>query len=329
LLPANDITACGIKDKRAVTFQQISITLRRREGLQCDHAYWRESVISACRQLFTINDWNWRRNDTPDAAGLAVGNFCLLTEPLFVGGNWGNHFKIKIRSALSAGIPAPAAVDIERMLRGRLARIAVEGFPNFFGTQRMGVLRDYSPSSSASSSSSSAIAYNRSPDSGMPLGPQVGKLLLQGRLKEAIEAIIVGAGEGEEEDVDVPVAADYGGDDATADSACERTQAHTDDDTAISSGAGQRAVAARALFESGASAYEVWRCFPAGCQRERALLKGMIRHGWGAEGEEGRVQCERVLEMLPYHTRLLWVHSYQVLIIIIIIIIIIIVIIYI
>ena len=279
--PANDISACGIKDKRALTYQQISITLRRPAAAA--PGYWREAVAGACGKLLELGQWNWRRNDKPDAAGLAAGNFSLLADPLFVGANWGNHFRIRIRGCA----PEVAAADVAAGLQLRLDRIAEAGFPNYFGSQRMGALRDYSSSSSSSNGGCGCGSE------ATPLGPRVGKLLLQGRLREAVEAIIIGdaaAGDDDEDD-DGAIGA------AAADEAAA---------------AATRIAAARSLFQSGAPPQEVLKAFPPSAQRERALLRGMARHGWSAQGDEGRRQAERVLEMLPYHTRLLWVHSYQV-----------------
>eukprot|EP01105_Mastigella_eilhardi_P010526 TRINITY_DN245_c0_g1_i1.p1 TRINITY_DN245_c0_g1~~TRINITY_DN245_c0_g1_i1.p1 ORF type:complete len:712 (-),score=221.44 TRINITY_DN245_c0_g1_i1:79-2133(-) len=91
----------GTKDKRAVTTQLMTV------------------FHLSAKELAHVNN---------RATNMKVGNFTYVKDCLFLGGLWGNRFRIAIRN-VSAG---------EEVIAAAVASLAKDGFINYFGLQRFG-----------------------------------------------------------------------------------------------------------------------------------------------------------------------------------------------
>lgn len=162
-LSLSDFAVAGIKDKRAVTTQRVSLCIHN------DHSnnsfLYEQRVYAIVTRLLAA---------TGETAMLQQGYMCsditFTDTPLAKGALWGNEFSILLRN-----LDAPQALPL---LTSRLEALTQYGFLNLYGSQRMGLLHDHTPL---------PLTLEH-----MPASPHIGKLLLCCRYKEAIDAIILG-----------------------------------------------------------------------------------------------------------------------------------------
>ena len=214
----SDVTFHGIKDKKAVTFQRCVITLRCQAAsvLECDDVIEQHDEC-----LKNVLDRNMRNHASgvinslslsfpyppmesttlqvtasshiDDNPSLSVYGFFITSRPLRIGGLWGNSFKIRIRNIAKYGSPSKPSREIVSALKCRFENIVNTGFPNFFGSQRMGY-QDPQTLDSTINTSGNPYIKNQIRYEGeiIPLGPIIGKLLLLGKYQKALNAIILG-----------------------------------------------------------------------------------------------------------------------------------------
>lgn len=205
----------------------------------------------------------------------------LALGPFRVGDLWGNRFKITIRrlrfahihlpdlgtaspsdpsssSSSSASFPSssrPVSVSLspKKHVEGCVRSIAGTGFPNFFGSQRMG----YQESQTLDPERN--LVHNGSVCA--PLGPSVGKMLLLGRYRDAVDAIILGSVKYEP-----PLGPETG------------------PGAVMGLGTGTGPLQnARSMYARGVEAGVVLNSMPRAAVKERMLLKAMVRFGWDVD----------------------------------------------
>jgi hypothetical protein len=213
-----------------------------------------------------------------------ISGMHLASGPYRVGDLWGNRFKITIRrirfahihvsdnrtasaspsepssssstSFNSSSRPVNVSVNVSPRahIEGCVRRIAHTGFPNFFGSQRMGYQESQTHDFGQVQTMDPILNV------GAPLGPSVGKMLLLGRYRDAVDAIILGAVR-----YDPSLGAGTG--------------------TWMRTGALQNA---RSMYARGVEAGVVLNSMPRAAVKERILLKAMVRFGWGVAERHSR-----------------------------------------
>jgi tRNA pseudouridine synthase D (TruD) len=213
-----------------------------------------------------------------------ISGMHLASGPFRVGDLWGNRFKITIRcirfahihvsdnrtasaspsepssssstSFNSSSRPVNVSVKVSPTahIEGCVRRIAHTGFPNFFGSQRMG----YQESQILDLGQGQTL--DPILNVGAPLGPSVGKMLLLGRYRDAVDAIILGAVR-----YNPSLGAGTG--------------------TWMGTSPLQNA---RSMYARGVEASVVLSSMPRAAVKERILLKAMVRFGWGVAERHSR-----------------------------------------
>ena len=133
-----------------------------------------------------------------DRPSLSVYGFFIASGPLRIGGLWGNSFKIRIRNIAKYGsyFSSEASREIVSSLKRRFENIINSGFPNFFGSQRMGYQDPQTLDSTVNNTANPCIRNLIEHERGItPLGPIIGKFLLLGKYQQALNAIILGSAE--------------------------------------------------------------------------------------------------------------------------------------
>ena len=225
----SDVSFCGIKDKKAVTYQRCVMTLRCHAGdvleeddviehsdeclkniLDRNMRNHASSVINSLTQSFPYLHMDSRETlslprplplsiNAPtlidDFPSLSVYGFFIAPGPLRIGAIWGNSFKIRIRNIAKYGSATKAfEKDISTLKKG-FENIANSGFPNFFGSQRMGYQELQTVDSVKKKTAEQEVKFKKDDGADRPLGPLIGKLLLLGKYHKAINAIILGTTE--------------------------------------------------------------------------------------------------------------------------------------
>jgi len=104
-VPYNTINYCGLKDKRSISVQQVSIKGNYTQKLK----------------KLKIRDYFFR-------------NIYPTRHPIKLGGHWGNNFTIVIRNI-------EPKENLEDNIENINNYIATNGFPNYYGLQRFGTFR--------------------------------------------------------------------------------------------------------------------------------------------------------------------------------------------
>ena len=319
----SDISFCGIKDKKALTYQRCVLAVRDTNRVNLDEGHLSgasPTCIHECLNVVSSGSLKERAagiittllNQFPDKdlhpsdgsevqsvancerGSVSVSGIYLALRPLKIGELWGNWFNIIIRNVRAASEDSgpdssQKAESLCASFQDAVNNTAITGFPNFFGSQRMGY----------QDQDRNVKEHEGSCGTSMPLGPSIGKLLLLGRYSEAISVIILGS------------------------SVYKSLK-----DNSLSGLQG-----ARDLFARGASIVSVLNLMPRTAIKERMLLKAMVRFGWIARayrkstfevftngnnsdshsnGQQEDVAISvRVLGQIPYSTRSLWVSAYQ------------------
>jgi hypothetical protein len=258
-VPMGDLSVAGVKDKHAVTYQRCVLTLRddpmATKTSTSDASLLavdtlREKAKGVLATLLSLSPHAARARSLLEKKSpyFTVSDISVANKPIQIGQLFGNRFRIRIRRLTTRAVPSiiddsigggsasgGADVDVVSSLRESAQLVSNYGFPNFFGSQRMGSatseaeteaidaidVNEYDVGDSLSSADEVAterasnaintiaaaetkgsIADELSPsilraggsiDSpSVPLGPQVGKLLLQKRYRAAIECVILG-----------------------------------------------------------------------------------------------------------------------------------------
>lgn len=183
-ISCNNICIAGIKDKKAITYQQLTITIHNEcfNGNEYEHHrdkrsrvddHWYCRIYEVCQQLLSFNDPNT----------ILIGNLSLVPKVLALGMIWGNYFSINIRNAAAPSCNNTSM--IYRILEERIQVLENRGYPNYYGSQRMGGGDSRNNDNSSSSSNSGACVV-------LPNGVRIGKNLVSGNYKFAIELILLG-----------------------------------------------------------------------------------------------------------------------------------------
>lgn len=123
---------------------------------------------------------------------VAVNYFYLRTSALNTGELWGNEFDITIRNPTRRSHDTSinsSTHSLREEVQRSLGFVQKCGFPNFYGSQRMG----YSNGMENSMATSDLLAWVgvRNQPSMLPSGPLIGRLLLTGQLDIAIHMIVL------------------------------------------------------------------------------------------------------------------------------------------
>lgn len=175
----HDISYGGIKDRRAKTTQLCCWTVRLPE--EANDVVNRTHISRALQRLHTLSQPHRRhpikrvKLDESVDSFITVSSIQARSKPINKGDIWGNTFHILLRN-LSTPVIDMDIHEIKRILLCRLDMLKVSGFPNYFGSQRMG----WSPQRD-----------DRSPGE-LPQGVLIGKLLVLERYNEAIDVILLG-----------------------------------------------------------------------------------------------------------------------------------------
>lgn len=239
--------------------------------------------------------------------GMALGDFEFRETGISPGDLKGNRFNILLRDVFVRDIPQvgngssldDVRIDISALdlIKERLLAIQQYGFPNFFGTQRMGI-----------------VSVNTI-DAPFPIGPIIGKYLLQNNATGAVYCILSGRDGGQEVIFPTRLSEDSG----------EITDAMIDlednDDEIIDEVEDIAPILqARALFSSGAPLSKVLQQIPQSSTRERKLLRNLIRFAPQSQSQRDPAvplsdlweeACRCAIRGLPYTTKQLWLSSYQ------------------
>lgn len=245
-VPIGQVQCAGIKDKRAVTFQQASVTAHsQQQALGC-RASARDLQVWVRDKLLQINQES--ACPASDETWVKVGKISFNhRRPVSMGELWGNRFEIVIRNirlqpnlAADRGHGGDGSERHEslNLFLDRLHLAQSRGCPNYFGSQRMG----------------SACG-----DSSKPISPIMGQHIVQGKYEAAVRCAICGDG------------SPRGG-------LAKNTSAFAE--------AMQVAQDSFLRANDAASIAATINLFPKNCHRERALLKGLRRFGMSEKGFE-------------------------------------------
>jgi tRNA(Glu) U13 pseudouridine synthase TruD len=245
--------------------------------------------------------------------GLAIGDIEFKEVGISPGDLSGNRFNILLRNVtLQTKDPVEKSQSLGPLdfVRDRLLALEQSGFPNFFGTQRMG------------------IVSIEAAGSGCPLGPLIGKYLMTGNGTSAVYCILSGRDGGEK--ITIPTRLNEQSQDVEEDQDEEGEGGREEED-----GGEEEAVEgpleevvdhvpilqARAMFLSGAPLTKVYRLLPQSLTRERKLVKNLIRYSPSrstpthTSADKLRIlweeACCAAIRGLPYTTKQLWLSSYQ------------------
>lgn len=196
----HDIKIGGIKDKLAETLQHVTIRLHFNED------YLKDSVGRMLSNEAYSNDNGGSSNEAPiieivqctidcmlfrlkamneemvsgaksnDGPRIEAGNASLTRKTNALGSLWGNEFKIVLREVKPENCDNVA--DVVSYLQDRMAHLMKCGFPNFFGSQRMG--------NNAADNSGDIENIDD-----LPIGPFIGKSVLLERYDDAIDSIMM------------------------------------------------------------------------------------------------------------------------------------------
>ena len=225
----SDVSFCGIKDKKAVTYQRCVITLRCHAGdvleeddviehsdeclkniLDRNMRNHASSVIKSLTQSFPYPHIDSRQTSPlslplplsinaatliDDFPSLSVNGFFIAPGPLRIGALWGNSFKIRLRNIAKHGSDTKVSKEDISGLKKGFENIANSGFPNFFGSQRMGHQELQTADSMNKNTLEQELKFEKDNSADRPLGPVIGKLLLLGKYQKAMNAIILGTAE--------------------------------------------------------------------------------------------------------------------------------------
>lgn len=204
-IPHHSFSFCGIKDCRAVTSQHCVISLRSvpivgpQSVKSMDIALKSQiqQIIRSLGRLSTPFYVHRKRNfekmmdsistDKIDEnrdedccsssdnlrrqSSLFVDQICVTNQILTKQSHWGNEFNILCRDiSLNHGDDSIKDFSVEKILQERQQFLKDHGYPNFFGSQRMGV----------------------QPETSFPSGVYVGKAIVLNDFRAAVEGLIFG-----------------------------------------------------------------------------------------------------------------------------------------
>jgi tRNA(Glu) U13 pseudouridine synthase TruD len=236
--------------------------------------------------------------------GMALGDLEFKETGISPGDLKGNRFNILLRDVHVQEIhPNENESDVcdginaLDLIKERLLTLQQYGFPNFFGTQRMGI-----------------ISVNTM-DTPSPIGPIIGKYLLQNNATGAVYCILSGLDGGKE--IIFPTRLSEHSSETT-----EAMDLEDNEDEEVIDDVEDSApiLQARTLFLSGASLSKVLQLIPQSSTRERKLLKNLIRFAPQPLpqrdptiplSELWEEACRCAIRGLPYTTKQLWLSSYQ------------------
>jgi tRNA(Glu) U13 pseudouridine synthase TruD len=221
----SDVSFCGIKDKKAVTYQRCVITLRCHAGdvleeddviehsdeclknvLDRNMRNHASNVITSLTQSFPYPHVDSKEalplplstnaaTLPDDFPSLSVYGFFISPGLLRIGALWGNSFKIRIRNIAKHGSATKVSTEDISTLKKGFESVANSGFPNFFGSQRMGYQELQVIDSVNKNTVEGELKLEKVVSADRPLGPVIGKLLLLGKYQKAMNAIILGTAE--------------------------------------------------------------------------------------------------------------------------------------
>ena len=287
----------------------------------------------------------------PGRRNLSVGNVSYAHSPLQLGKHWGNRFVITLRDVVALGLSQEMSIckagscnstptDCSRLdcalcvFRNRLIpKVVANGFPNYFGSQRFGVLSIYCSDRNESSvfhntSNSPQSDISSSTEPPIPIGALLGKLLIFKRFSTAMDVLIMGntaaaqcmgrcfyCSTGRLRPIAVSTSAQKGGEKNTyADAGVEKDESNVD--------------RARRLYACGQAPSAVLKCLPLSMTKERQALLGLVRSGSNRNSFGVSCSCQageimsspshrneaaylEALESISFHVRNMWISAYQ------------------
>jgi tRNA(Glu) U13 pseudouridine synthase TruD len=259
--------------------------------------------------------------------GMAIGDIEFKEISLSPGDLLGNRFNILLRNVTtlqtnprlderSSQSLKESLLNPLDFIRERLLTIEQIGFPNFFGTQRMGIVSVETLGQSLPSTTSAS--------SPTPLGPVIGKYLMMSNATSAVYCILSGLDGGEK--ITIPTRLNEQSQEVEGEGEGDDGQEEGEGEDEV--GLDEQPVTdlvpilqARSIFLSGASLSKVYQLIPQSLTRERKLVKNLIRYSPSrssvntASPEQLRIlwedACCAAIRGLPYTTKQLWLSSYQ------------------
>ena len=370
---AGQVSTAGIKDRRGLTCQRYCITLHPRDfppafrdtGGEGEEAG--TGLLRALRQtLMQLNSppmrtlvQDYLSAETSGSSGdgfvpaseigLAVGNITFRRDkPLHTGDLWGNKFRITLRdvrmcgsaSSYERGEMAQSMKEKEKgceevleYLQAAMRTLQTTGFPNYFGSQRMGVLTNHAIEEKEEPTPCPSLHPRPCP---CPPGPRIGKCLLLDQARLAVNIILLGA------EVTLSVSecqALLGASSAMARQSCSNLQQaralfslhfvhrYSELSTTTSSALCPSPDSSSFAKDTIKGQLQlILSLLPASLCREAELLRHLIRNvpmlrltGSSAPAaaliaefdQQWTQSCERALQAMSYGVKQLWVCSYQ------------------
>ena len=355
----HDLAIAGIKDKVANTYQYITIKLSldgeylktRTDSLlsantvepfakQSPVKYIiKKSLSTVVSKLERINHWiagdicpipfeiTNARVVSIHEPRIAIGNVTIAKKQIQLGDLWGNEFNIMLRDVRneSAAVVLPAEQTLNH-ISAKFDRLKEIGFPNYFGSQRMG--------NTASSVNNMMWSDDTEVANRLPNGPYIGLCILQSKFKEACESIIVAKPAIEWKNTDyLVIPKDVH--DLFVTNQCKwkdgvkptvrMVERKSFGDVSLALYLGRQMYIYRNLYEcldsalgnnsNTASVLDViLKQFPFTATRERTIIKGILRYVTSTANDTSTVdntEYEHVLSCIPFNMRNIYISAYQ------------------
>ena len=343
-VPIGQVSTAGIKDRRGITCQRCCITVYPRDFAPFDNL--QQSLFHIRDQLLMLNsppmldlvkeylenEKFGRRAFAPskDIIGMAIGNVEFRRNtPLKTGDLWGNKFRITLREIR----PVQGSFNVLKHVCDSLDALKALGFPNYFGSQRMGVLTkrflwedmEYEREngekhvSIINDSQDNWVQNEPKSSESLPPGPMIGKFLLTDQARFAVNSIVIGSSSDIVMNLTDDAAPGFSSRSSCVDQARHLFKVHFADENAFASHSSKASIKERLQ--------QILNLFPASCSRECDLLRGLIRNApvlsFGVDiasssnrcslefDEKWTHCCTKALQALSYGIKQLWVCSYQ------------------
>lgn len=357
------LSVSGTKDKRGITSQWCclevlpswinkALSLDQKsacviESLSNDQRRYVRILEAAAACILNVNTGNLGHD------GIRVGDIEYSHSGLNLGQHWGNRFEIVIRNVvLSSSKQMDKSTCLVCNIRSGILESLEnrKGFPNYFGSQRFGLVPNYCTDAPVSEEEKKEHSDNLIAESGVtepifcdesttnriPTGPQIGKYLIQCDFRSAVHCILLG--NEYHFDPTTNTVVELGS--WVCDSCVNLGKICT---TELRNKKAMAVRLAREKYADGAAPSLVAKMLPGHMTKEKWLLQGLVRYCGDNNGLIGSLrtkQCiscqlksglfekidsnpkkspgslstendyQRAIEAVPYAARTIWIHAY-------------------
>lgn len=290
----NDITYAGIKDRRAKTLQYCCLSVSTKHiakyktfNLSEDEIIRRitrkgiEGLVSLANPFY-FHGSSKDNSIKDDIAYLFVDSITPATQPMFKGQLWGNQFHILLRNiSMNSSSSSSSVIPI---LRNRITIIEKFGFPNYFGSQRMGwndssIIKD---TNHLPVCSTIVEGIETSLDF-IPQGVLAGIYLVRNCYEDVVNVIILGQ---------------------TSNCAMKKYRELVNYQTSFTT-----IEKAQQMFLDNKPLQEVIKAFPNSCQREISILQSLKKLYDNIDTNP--IDFKVLMNQIPYNLRNLWINASQ------------------